>query len=147
MPRFTGEFPAPRPCIATGEAIGALLEAIPEPTTVVVMASGDVSWRLADVIEAVDALLSPDVLVGLTASAVRAQGGALSSRALALWATDASGVRAVRLEADPDDPTALAPRHLRPHADEALLLWCDPETVDPDALVDWRPDLNLCAVS
>ena len=149
MARFADAFSLhPDPAVAAGEAIGSILDQIPAPSTVVVMVSGDLTWHMADTIEAVDALLSPNVLLGLTARAVRAQGAALSQRGLALWATDAAGIQVVRLDGDPEDPDefvfgAVGARSIRP--DEQLLLWCDEASVDSDALLAWSPDTSLAA--
>lgn len=149
MAQFADAFSLhPDPAVATGEAIGSILEQLAEPTTVVVMASGDLSWHLADAIEAVDALLSPEVLIGMSAGAVRGQGALLNGRALTIWATDASGVRAVRLDADPDEPGEFVVETSPDVGDlvtEQLVLWGDAASIDVDALLDWRPDLVLIA--
>ena len=149
MAQFADAFSLhPDPAVATGEAIGSILERLSDPTAVVVMASGDLTWHLADAMEAVDALLSPEVLIGMSAGAVRGQGALLSARALTIWATDAPGIRAVRIDADPDDPGEFTVELSTGGGDfgtDQLLLWGDSASFDIDALLEWRPDADLVA--
>ncbi len=149
MARFADAFSLhPDPAVATGEAIGSILERLTEPTAVVVMASGDFTWHLADAIEAIDALLSPDVLIGMSAGAVRGQGAMLSGRALTIWATDAPGIRSVRVDADPDEPGEFLVELSSGDDDfsaDQLLLWGDSASFDIDALLEWRPNVELAA--
>ncbi len=126
----------PEAAVATAEVIGALEESLPGRASLVVLfASGAMTERLEDIVDAVHTLLTPDVVVGGTAVGVLAGGEEMEQGdALAAWA--ATGVRAqpVRLQALPGPLVAGVPRSLEAGATMAVL--ADPYTFPVDALID-----------
>lgn len=126
----------PEAAVATAEVIGAIEERLGGPPSLVVLfASGAMVEPLPEVVDAVQTLLNPDVLVGGTAVGVLAGGEEIEQGdALAAWA--ATGVRAqpVRLQGLPGPLVAGVPRTLAPGSTLAVL--ADPYTLAVDALFE-----------
>lgn len=125
----------PEPAVATAEVIGALEEGLAGPASLVVLfVSGAMANALDDIVDAVQALLTPDVVVGGTAVGVLAGSEEIEQGdALAAWA--ATGVRAepVRLQGLPGPLVAGVPGSLAPESTLAVL--ADPYTFAVDALI------------
>jgi small ligand-binding sensory domain FIST len=130
----------PDPAEATGEVVGAVLDAVAEPPDLAVLVvSPHHVEAMADIAGAVRTLLRPGVLVGATAVAVVAGDREIEDDpAVALWAARlAAPPRPVRLTATRTaagvalsglSGTTVAPG-------DALLLLADPFTLPVDAIV------------
>ncbi|MGI9615577.1 MAG: FIST signal transduction protein [Acidimicrobiales bacterium] len=128
----------PNPATAAGEVVGAVAEQLGGPASVAVLfVAGRHIEAVADLVDTIQTLLTPDVLIG--GSAVGVAGGAEEVEdgdAVSLWAASGLTVEPVRLEALGGDPPLVMglPDSL---ADGSLLVViADPATMAIDAFVD-----------
>ncbi len=131
----------PTSAAAVGEVVGDISERLPGPASAAVLfVSGAHIDSLAAIVDTVQTLLNPDVLIGTTAIGV--VGGAEeveNGDAIALWAATGVDAAPIRLEALPGSPPLLAGLPETFEADSTLLVLADPYTFPVEALVD---DLN-----
>jgi small ligand-binding sensory domain FIST len=140
VPFASGLSEHPIPAHAVGEAVGQVLEQLDgAPDVVVVFATAAHVGAFDDIAGAVAGLLGPQVLLGVTASAVVGGAREIEDRpAISLWAANLGPVVPVRLATVaapggwtirglPTDATA------QPHA---LVLLADPFTFPADGLLD-----------
>jgi small ligand-binding sensory domain FIST len=128
--------------LATGEVVGAVLEAIGErPDLVVLNVTRPHLGALEDVVATIDSVLHPLAMIGCAAEAVVGTGREVEDTpAISLWAAHVGPLVPVTLKAtrlDDDDWTFTGwPPHLAFTAG-VLLLMADPFTFPADAFVAW----------
>jgi small ligand-binding sensory domain FIST len=125
---------------ATGEVVGALLEALgPEPDLAMIFVTGAHLGALDDIAATVRATLAPRCLVGVTAVSVLGAAREVEERAaVSAWAARLAPAHAVRIEATPVGDTVeftgLPEAAARPGS--TLLLLADPFSFALDPFLD-----------
>ena len=128
----------PEPAIAIGDAIGHVIDELGvEPDLAAIFVTAHFRDHLADMAAAVQTLLRPGVLVGVTAESIVGGAREVEERpGVSLWAGRTGAARPVRLEAQRDDEgwsvVGLAVDELRDHT---LVLLADPYSFPVDALL------------
>ena len=128
----------PEPAVAIGDAIGQVIDELGvEPDLAAIFVTSHFRDHLADMAAAVQQVLRPGVLIGVTAESI--VGGPREveeSPGISLWAGRTGPVRAVRLEAHRDEDgwsvVGLSVDELRDHT---LVLLADPYSFPVDALL------------
>jgi small ligand-binding sensory domain FIST len=125
------------PATAVGEVVGQVLDAAgPAPDLAVLFVSGSHVLALDRLVEAVEGLLAPGVLLGTTAVGVLAGFEEVEAgSAVSLWAGRTGPVTPVRLETLPGSPPVLAGLPAEMPAEGTLLLLADPFSFDVDGLI------------
>lgn len=127
----------PDPAVAIGEVVGDVAERLGEPPSVAMLfVSGNHILAMGDIVDAVDTLLNPAVLIGATSTGL--VGGAEEverGAAVALWAATGLPVEPVRLDALPGHPPVLAGLPDKIHPGSTLVMVADPATYPVDALI------------
>ncbi len=138
----------PDPAVATAEVVGHVRDHLPArpsgadhsvsgPSVAMLFVSGAHIGAIDSIVDAIQALLGPEVLLGTTAVGV--VGGAEeieSGDGVALWAAHEVPAQPFRLEALPGHPPLLAglPDEIEPGS--VVVVVADPYTFPIDALVD-----------
>ena len=128
----------PDAATAAGEMVGAVVEQLDGPPTVAALfVAGRHVAAIDDIVQTVQAVLSPDVLVGGTSVGVA--GGAEEVEdgdAVSLWAAAGLPVTPFRLEALGGDPPLVMGLPDEIDEDSILVVIADPATMPVDALVE-----------
>lgn len=128
----------PDAAVAVAEAVGRIGELLDGPPSVAVLfVSGRHVDAVDSIVDTVQTLSNPDVLVGTTAVGV--VGGSEEVEdddAVALWAATGVSAERVRLETLPGQPPVLAGLPDRIDEGSLLLVLADPYTFGIEALVD-----------
>lgn len=128
----------PDPAASVAEVIGQVSDALAgQPSVAVLFAAGSSIDALEDVVSAVDALLTPDIVIGATAIGVL--GGAEEVEegdGLALWAATELDAIPLRLEALPGSPPLLVGLPDQIEEDSTIVLLADPYTLPVELLVE-----------
>lgn len=128
----------PDPAVAVAEVIGHLTDSLGgSPSAAALFASGAMIDALDDTIETVQALLSPDVLIGTTGVGVLGGAEELENGdALAIWAATDLDVVPLRLESFPGSPPLVIGLPDELAAGSTVVALADPYTFPVDVLVE-----------
>lgn len=128
----------PDPAVAAAEVVGQvgdLLDGV--PSVAMLFASGVVAEALGAVVDVIDTLMSPDVLIGTTAvGVVGAAREVEQGDGLALWAATGLPCTPIRMESLPASPPIVAGLPDEIADDSVLVVLADPYSFAVDGLVE-----------
>jgi small ligand-binding sensory domain FIST len=134
----------PDPAAAAGEVVGRLSDLLAAPPSLAMLfVSGAHVDAASDIVDAIDTLLAPHVLVGATAVGVVAGDTEVEDAdGLAMWACTGLEAQPFRLEALPGSPPLVAglPDEIEPGS--TVVAVADPHTFPVDILVEQLNELH-----
>jgi small ligand-binding sensory domain FIST len=141
MPAFAAAISEhPVTAVATGEVAGAVFERLGEkPALAIVFVTPAHGGALEDVAGAVEAILEPDVTIGMVAQSVVGPGREVEQGpGISLWAAANGTMAGVSLHADPDAPAGIAGWPTNLDFDPAgLILLAEPSTFPTEDFLAW----------
>jgi small ligand-binding sensory domain FIST len=128
----------PEPATAIGDAIGQVIDEVGvEPDLAAIFVTAHFRDQLADMAAAVQTVLRPGTLIGVTAESIVGGAREVEERpGVSLWAGRTGAVRAVRMEAQRDEGGwSVVGLSVDELSDHTLVLLADPYSFPVDALL------------